>query len=289
MNILTKLSVTQTQLNMAMPSERSLYNFSKAADHSQLPDFGIKLGLTPNRRYCAFVQSYNHPSTECLILLVKWRHSSKNATLYRLLEIFDMCQRSGHNIDLEEIQNGIIKLNVLNKFFRKQMETKELKQDFENKKIELYLRGRIEEKSYKKIAENMLCLSYAYVVTSEIADLFICAGCEEEQANQQDHDCMMLTPDEIISLYFEEAIGNVYVNDIEKTWQQFVMQYCIAPHILQKIFQDEDLRKRRVVKCKEKIKRYTEKIEYARMNLFVSILQMDEVETAQYITKMNNC
>jgi len=110
MKILTKLSVTQTQLNMAIPSEKSLYNLSKTADHSQLPDFAIKLELTPNQRYCASVQSYNHPPTECLLLLVKWRHSSENVTLYRLLEIFNMCQSSGHNIDLQEIHNRINKM-----------------------------------------------------------------------------------------------------------------------------------------------------------------------------------
>jgi len=54
----------------------------------------------------------------------------------------------------------------------------ESQQIFE-KKLEMYMRERIEEKAFTKIVKNMLCLAYAYAVKSEIAELFTCAGCEE--------------------------------------------------------------------------------------------------------------
>jgi len=50
----------------------------------------------------------------------------------------------------------------------------------------------------------MLCLVYANAVKSEI--LFTRTGYEEQQANQLGHDCVTLTTDEIVILYFDEAL-----------------------------------------------------------------------------------
>jgi len=150
------------------------------------------------------------------------------------------------------------------------MEAQEPKQTFEReKKLEFYLRERIEEKAYKKIAENMLYLANEHAVKSEIANLFTCAGYDEEQDNQQGHDFMILTPGEIVAFYFNEALDDVNMNEVEKVWRQFVIQSFIPPHPLQKIMQDEDLVTGCIIKCNETIKRFVGKIDDARMNLFV--------------------
>jgi len=109
-NILTKLSLTQDQLNVII-SEKQLYPFSKAAEHSRLSEFGVKLGLSSNQIYCVITQSNNYPSVKCLFMLIKWQQmKSKYATLHRLLEVFDKCIEEEHTIDIQQIQNGIGKM-----------------------------------------------------------------------------------------------------------------------------------------------------------------------------------
>jgi len=140
-----------------------------------------------------------------------------------------------------------------------------------DKKRELYMRDRIEEKGFVKIAKNMLCLAYAYAVKSEIAELFTCAGCEENQGNQLGHDCVMLSTDDIIVLYFDEALKRVNHDDLVKVWREFVIRSSIPPLILQNTMQDQKLHREAYVKEKyaEKIKKFVKKIDDEYQNLFL--------------------
>jgi len=73
-------------------------------------------------------------------------------------------------------------------------------------KVEMYLRERKEENTHKKLVKKLLCLAYAHAVKSQISELFTCTGCKEEQSNQQGHDFVMLTTEDVLDIYFDEAL-----------------------------------------------------------------------------------
>lgn len=139
------------------------------------------------------------------------------------------------------------------------------------KKRELFLRNNIEEKCFIKMAINMLCLAYAYSVKSEIAELFICSGCEENQGNQLGHDCCMLSSDDILTLYFDEALKRANHLDTVQMWQEFTVCSSIPPVILQDVMQNQHLRSEEYVKTNyaNAIKTFVKKIDKADTNLFL--------------------
>lgn len=131
-------------------------------------------------------------------------------------------------------------------------------------RIRSYTRELVEDRAYVKIIRDLLCFSYAFIVETKISELFVCSGCEENQANQLGHACLMLTDSERIDIYFERALETVNHLDAETLWRELLIQSCIPSLTLNRLINDETLMHdeeyvknnfaRKIKKCSKKIK-----------------------------------
>ena len=145
--------------------------------------------------------------------------------------------------------------------------TEELRQE----RIESLLREEIEEKMYKKMIKNMFCLEYAYAVKSKISNLFVCVGCETGVGNQMGHMCVELTQEEILEVYFEDALEKTNHSDIVKTWTRNIMKLPFPALLLQRLisndkYQDVDYIHSHYA---SKIKKYIRNINNYNLTVFV--------------------
>lgn len=137
-------------------------------------------------------------------------------------------------------------------------------------RLRSYSRELVEERAYKIIVKDLLCLAYAIAIEPIVTDLFVCVGCLESQGNQEAHACVMLTPNDRIDIHFEEALNKVNHSDAEQIWREFLMRSCVPSLTLHRLMNEEHLRSEDYVKANfaRKIKRYVKKIGERRLEIY---------------------
>ena len=124
------------------------------------------------------------------------------------------------------------------------------------------IRIDIEEKTFRTIARNLMCLAYAKHIKTITDNTFECSGCIEEQNNQEGHDCVMLTVSEKIDKNFDSVLKDVSHAQAETTWRELMIESCVPTSLFHIFSDDINFRDESYMKNEmyQKIKKYTHKI-----------------------------